>query len=113
MKKLLFISLSLLILNGCAHRFMRGTVAMKMDDSTAHVCLGDNDVQVGDKIDFIQNICIGSNASSVDKLGEMRTCEMKTLGSGTVTKLLNSHYSEVKTDKPFKISEGTLVQKRK
>ena len=38
-------------------------------------------------------------------------CEMVKLGSGEVTKLLNSHYSEVQTDGSFKMEEGTLVQK--
>ena len=112
MKKLLFMSLSVLILNGCAHSFMRGTVAMKMDSTTAHVCLGNNDVKVGDKVDFVENFCTGSNAIAVNDSGEVRSCEMKVIDTGTVTKLLNSHYSEVKVKEGFKLKEGILVQKR-
>lgn len=37
---------------------------------------------------------------------------MIVLGSGTVTKLLNGHYSEVVTDGSFKLKEGILVQKQ-
>ncbi len=101
-----------LLLSSCAHNFMRGTVAMKTGERTAHVCLGDNDVKVGDKLDFYSNYCSG--ASSTDREdGDFIECKMKILGTGSVTKLLNSHYSEVKTDGRFKISEGTLVQKQK
>ncbi|MBK24592.1 MAG: hypothetical protein CME70_11410 [Halobacteriovorax sp.] len=113
MKSLIAITLAVLILNGCAHSFMRGTVAMKMDKKTAHVCLGNNDVKVGDKIDFFHNLCSGANAGGKEEAGDVRSCEMKILGTGTVTKLLNAHYSEVKTDSNFKLTEGTMVQKRR
>lgn len=112
LKNLLFMTVVTLMLNSCAHKFMRGTVAMKTDNRTAHVCLGNNDVVVGDVLDFYSNVC--SNNSSDRREGSSdRVCKMNVLGTGTVTKLLNSHYSEVKTDNNFKFSEGTLVQKRK
>lgn len=111
MKTILMAITLTFLLSSCAHNFMRGTVAMKTDKSTAHVCLGNNDVKVGEKIDFYTNRCTGGGGTRDDG-GEME-CEMKVLGTGTVTKLLNSHYSEVKTDGSFKISEGTLVQRQK
>jgi|TARA_Y100000768_G_scaffold348929_1_gene298156 hypothetical protein len=90
---------------------MRGTVAMKTDKKTAHVCLGNNDVKVGEKLDFYTNYCTGISGSR-EEGGADRECTMKALGTGTVTKLLNSHYSEVETDGNFKFSEGTLVQRQ-
>ena len=103
-----------LLLSSCAHNFMRGTVAMKTDKNTAHVCLGNNDVKIGEKLSFYTNHCIGTASGARDEGGgDVRECHMKVLGTGTVTKLLNSHYSEVKTDGSFKLTEGTLVQKRK
>ena len=110
MKKLIVTVVLGLFITGCAHKFMRGTVAMKTQADTAHICLGDNDVKVGDKLDFYTNECSGVGGVEADGV---RECEMKVLGTGTVTKLLNSHYSEVKTDGGFKFSEGTLVQKHK
>jgi hypothetical protein len=103
-----------LLLTSCAHNFMRGTVAMKTGKKTAHVCLGNNDVKVGEKLDFYTNRCTGYGGGRAgdEGGGDVRECEMKILGTGTVTKLLNSHYSEVKTNGSFKISEGTLVQKQ-
>ena len=37
---------------GCAHTFMRGSVAEKINLNKAVVCLGDNDVKVGDTVIF-------------------------------------------------------------
>jgi len=113
MKRILTTFTLALLLSSCAHQFMRGTVAMKTNNKTAHVCLGNNDVRIGEKLDFYKNICVGGGGggSSREGVGEGE-CSMRILGTGTVTKLLNSHYSEVKTDGSFAISEGTLVQKQ-
>ena len=97
------------LLTSCAHNFMRGTVAMKADEYTAHICLGKNDVKVGDKLDFYTNKCRGVAGR---KSGDSGHCIMKILGPGTVTKLLNDHCSEVQTDGSFRFREGTLVQKQ-
>lgn len=113
MKSLLTLLTLALLLSSCAHNFMRGTVAMKTGKKTAHVCLGNNDVKKGDKLDFYSNICTGYSGGGRDEGGDTRECEMRILGTGTVINLLNSHYSEVETDGSFKISEGTLVQKQK
>jgi predicted house-cleaning NTP pyrophosphatase (Maf/HAM1 superfamily) len=112
MKRTLTTIVILMTLTGCAHNFMRGTVAMKTGDKTAHVCLGNNDVKVGEKLNFYKNLCT-DYAESGDRATGARSCEMKVLGTGIVTKILNSHYSEVMTEGGFKFSEGTLVQKQK
>jgi hypothetical protein len=109
MKSLLILS-SVFLFTSCAHKMMRGTVAMKTDNKTAHVCLGNNDVEIGDKLDFYTNSCKGS-AGAKDN-ADTRECKLKVLGTGTVTKLLNSHYSEVTTEDEFAFNEGTLVQKK-
>lgn len=122
--------ISLFILSGCAHSFMRGTVAMKIDAETAHVCLGNNDVAVGDKVNFLKNECtkevvfgdanVSGGGRTGDRQGESSSnnrvetqCELKKVGEGTVTRLLNNHYSEVKTDSKFRFTETTVVQKQK
>lgn len=42
---------------GCAHGLMRGSVAMKTSDTEAHVCLGDKEVKVGDRVNAFTNYC--------------------------------------------------------
>ena len=54
LKKIVILSIPF-VLASCAstnHKYMRGSVAMKLDNKTAHVCLGDNEVQPGDRIRF-------------------------------------------------------------
>ena len=110
MKKLLILLLGATFLTSCAHKMMRGTVAMKTDNKTAHVCLGENDVKVGDSVEFYQNHCIGGGGGP--DVGGEYDCELRVLGFGTVKKILNNHYSEVETNGSFKFREGTLVQKK-
>ena len=112
LKKIVILSIPL-ILASCAstnHKYMRGSVAMKLDNKTAHVCLGDNEVQPGDRILFYYNDC-----EQVDpEIGGLKgLCTLKKLGTGEVTKIHNSHYSTVRTDGSFKFKEGTLVQREK
>ena len=110
MKNLILITFFSLILSSCAHNFMRGTVAMKMDKNTAHVCLGDHDVKKGDKVIFYNNRC-DRNDTREEGVGAL--CQMEKIGVGSVSKILNSHYSEVKIEGDFNFFEGTLVQKMK
>tara|TARA_B100001248_G_scaffold227481_1_gene185949 strand:- start:14915 stop:15250 length:336 start_codon:yes stop_codon:yes gene_type:complete len=108
MKKIFIISIISLMMAGCSSSMKRGTVAMKMSNDRAHVCLGDSSVKSGDRVAFYKNNCkrFGSSREGVDVI-----CSLKKLGEGTVSKILNSHYSEVETDGSFKFKEGTLVQK--
>ncbi|MEK7690291.1 MAG: hypothetical protein AAB425_04650 [Bdellovibrionota bacterium] len=100
---------ALLALSGCAHGMMRGTVAMKMNDQEAHVCLGDNEVKAGDKVSFFKNDCPVKGKASTDA---GRECRMLNLGEGEVIRTLNEHYSLVRADAGVKFEEGTLVQKK-
>lgn len=112
MRKLLMLLVSFAFLSSCASSFKRGSVAMKIDDKTSHVCLGDNDVQVGDKVEFLTHSCNTDSVGQRDAMDYVK-CKLKVLGTGEVTKILNTHYSEVKTDGSFKFSEKTLIQKKK
>ena len=109
--KRLFVFLLLGGLVGCvSHTTYRGNVAMKISKKEAHVCLGSDRVKPGDKVTFLFNDCT-QNDETVEGLAGL--CELVTLGTGTVTKNLNAHYSTVETDGSFNFSEGTLVQKIK
>lgn len=109
MKKLLHTGLLLLVLGGCAHSTMRGSVAMKISPTEAHVCLGNNEANVGDKVVVFINSCPPLSGRDA----ETALCEKEQTGTGTVTKLLNEHYSVVKFDKAIKFNEGTFVELQK
>ena len=95
-----------LLLVGCAHTTMRGSVAMKTSDDEAHVCLGDREVKAGDRVALYRNVC-----SSGREKADSSPCEKKRLGEGTVERTLNQHYSVVKVDPGVSFEEGTLVEK--
>lgn len=112
LKKIVIFSIPF-VLASCAstnHKYMRGSVAMKLNNNTAHVCLGDKEVKVGDRLTFYYNDCdqFDSEVSGLKGL-----CTLKKLGAGEVKKIHNSHYSTVETDGSFEFKEGTLVQREK
>ena len=99
-------------LSGCAHhQMMRGSVAMKTNDREAHVCLGENDVKVGDRVMAYRNEC----KQGIDRGGERGSrgvsCKLEKIGGGKVVSLLNDHYSTVEFDEGVPFNEGTVVQK--
>lgn len=94
---------------GCAHNTMRGSVAMKEDNSEAHVCLGKNEVKAGDRVTLFKNDCKAvAGGGEADTSG---SCEKVRIGEGTVERTLNEHYSIVKVDPGVKFQEGTIVEK--
>lgn len=108
---ILFLMITALFISSCAsHQMMRGNVAMKLSKDKAHICLGDNEVKLGDTINFYNSECVDYDNT---KEGLDGLCKLVLLGSGTVNKTLNSHYSEVSTNGDFEFKEGTMVEKAK
>ena len=107
--KCMFLIAVLSLASGCAHGLMRGTVAMKISDTEAHVCMGKGEVAKGDRVTLFRNACtgIGGRSGGADPF-----CEKKELGMGTVEEILNEHYSIVKFDPGVQFSEGTFVEKK-
>ncbi len=97
--------------SGCAHSLMRGTVAMKISEDEAHVCLGKGEVKTGDRVNIFKNVCANKGGSDLMN-GTAETCEIKQLGMGTVKNILNDHYSVVKFDPGVQFEEGTLVERK-
>jgi hypothetical protein len=90
---------------GCAsrHTAMRGSVAMKVTETEAHVCLGKGEVSVDDRVQLFRDVC--------DRSGKRPVCHRQAVGEGVVTQLLNDHYSVVTfpTGTPFE--EGYTVER--
>ncbi len=96
-----------LMITGCAHSAMKGSVAMKVSESEAHVCL--DQAKVGDRLTLFKNNCPvrGTTMGSSDNSG---MCEKVRVGQGTVTQILNQHYSVLKADAGVAIEEGNFVE---
>lgn len=110
-KNLLIILAFAIGFSGCTHSLMRGTVAMKISEDEAHVCLGKGEVKTGDRVNIFKNVCANRGGSNLID-GTAGTCEIKQLGMGTVKDILNDHYSVVKFDPGVQFEEGTLVERR-
>ncbi len=115
MQKIMYVLAVAVFVTGCAsHGTMRGGVAMKVSEREAHVCLGDGEVKEGDKVTAFFNDCQARDAGGSKNGGAYGTPCVKTkLGTGTITKILNSHYSVVEFDEGVKVTEGTFVEKQK
>ena len=97
-----------LFLTGCAtHSLMRGSVVMKESDTSAHVCLGQNEVKVGDRLQLYKNVCTGRIGGKLDN----RICKRVDGGFGEVTKILNEHYSVVSFPAGTSFGEGDTLEK--
>lgn len=107
-QRIIFVGAAM-VLMGCAHGLMRGSVAMKVSDSEAHVCLGDQDVKVGEKVVAYKNQC----TKGVGRGDASGFCKKLKLGEGTVSKLLNEHYSLVQFETGVAFDEGTIVEVKK
>lgn len=86
---------------------------MKISEDEAHVCMGNRDVKVGDKINAFINVCKNAigKTSLTSNNSVANSCVKEKIGSGTVTELINEHYSIVKFDTKFIFTEGTIVEK--
>ena len=110
---LLLVILSLAALEGCAHSTMRGTVAMKINDEEAHVCMGEGEVKPGDAVALYENVCTAPRGPN--RIGDGISsggCTKKRLGEGRIVSILNSHYSLMKANPGSTFKEGTIVERQ-
>lgn len=103
--------MSLVVISGCAPAVHRGSVAMKIGDNEAHVCLGNDEVVPGDKVTYFRNVCTPSNAGTKPVKPTLARCEKKRIGTGTIKSVLNEHYSVASIDGSFEYREGDIVEK--
>ncbi len=102
--KFLSLGVLALVLVSCGHTSMKGSVVMKVDDQTGYVCNWGEQLNVGDKVYIYRSKCSGTPEKGVD-------CKKEKAGDASITKILNSHYSEFKVSKGVKFKEGSLVEK--
>jgi|GEM_PF-6354466 len=103
-KKMILISLTLLITTACATNIHRGVVAMKVSANTAHVGLNNNEVSVGDHVELFSNQCTSIK-------GEERSCRKISKGHGKVTSVINANYVAVEFNEGVAFQEGDFIEK--
>ncbi len=106
---LLLVALSVLAFTGCTQTMPQGTVAMKIDATTAHVCIRAQEVKVGDTIGLYRNECKKTMLSS--KGSNVNSCDLIKVGQGRISSILNSHYSEAQFPANVEFKEGDVVEK--
>lgn len=107
----LFIFLFPVLLVGCStnkHQSMKGSVAMKVNDTKGIACLYGESPKVGDKLTLFENDCSGSKG----KEGSV-SCKMVKSGEASVSKIVNDHYAEFETSSSVKFEEGYIIQLQK
>ncbi|MBC7457441.1 MAG: hypothetical protein H7235_04130 [Bdellovibrionaceae bacterium] len=104
-KSAIFLVIGALALSSCASKVHRGVVAMKIDETTAHVGLKSNVVAVGDHVELYGNKC------TKNKIETGQGCTKYSKGHGVVSSILNEDYSVIKFDDGVKFQEGDFVEK--
>lgn len=101
-----------LVSAGCAtgHGTMRGSVVMRVNPTDAHVCMGDDEVRVGDKVTLIHHVCAPTSDKSA---AQTERCKRTVLGTGEVVEVLNRHYSVVRFAQGVAFAEGDTIEKQK
>ena len=104
----LFLSIFAFMIVACASGVKRGSVAMKVSDSQAHVGLGVKDVKVGDHLVLYRNECSGGGGGKgrVD-----RVCKKVEIGHAEVAQLIGNDYSVVNFADGVKFAEGDILEK--
>ncbi len=101
---------SMLGLAACSTAGKRGVVKMKVSDTRAHVDLGKQNVQVGDRLTAIQRVCVATGGGTVAGSATSRTCSEKRVGSATVVGTLNQHQAVVEYEPGIEFEEGSAVE---
>lgn len=93
---------------GCASTTHRGVIAMKLNDTKAHVGIGSPEVVVGDRVELYRNRC---NKAGDGRDSGSTQCTKQGTGYGTVSKVFSSDYSEVSFERGVDFQEGDTVEK--
>jgi hypothetical protein len=93
----------------------RGSVAMKIDDREAHICMGNDGVRAGDRVALFRVKCGGNSARARHNMGRSRVggsvCRRIKFGEGRVVRPLNEHCSVVEVDPGVEFEKGAIVEK--
>lgn len=119
---ILIAGIALTALLGCSTQTKQGRVAMKIDDTVAHVSFSPGELEVGDLVkveriectDLIFPKSLGVRSRTARRYSNASSktdCRSVVIGRGTLTEVLNDHYGVAKLDRPIIFKEGDKVSK--
>ena len=98
-------------LTGCSTQARQGQVAMKIDDTVAHVSFSPGELRAGDSIKIERNECTSTIDRNFSRARSKTDCRLVIIGRGSLTEVLNDHYGVAKLDRPVVFKEGDKVSK--
>lgn len=109
MTKFFFLLILAFVSVSCAtkHQSMKGSVALKINETKGIACLSPDSVKVGDDVSFYKTVC----KTRVPREG-VSDCSMVKIGKGKITKLVNDHYSEFEVTNDVNFEEGSLIESK-
>lgn len=111
MKKIFLSFFLLVFISGCSRiSVARGSIVMKVTQDSAHISLGDREVEAGDKVALYRNEC--SVAPFIRRgLTSPPLCSKRLISKGRIIDVLNKDYSVASFDPGIEIKEGDIVEK--
>lgn len=109
MKAVLFLSAAsaMFLTLGCATSPKNTCKASIAHSPTEYdVCIGDKQVQTGDRVAFFKERCSGGGRSGPKR------CHKEKVGEASVLKTLDEHLSTVRLDSEFEITEQMTIEKK-
>lgn len=110
------IKIGILVLSGVVGSayaaVVRAPVAMKINDTEAHICVGKEEVKVGDKFTAFKNECKRAQGGKAMTEGFGETCKKVKLGDATIKQLLNEHYALLTFEPGVKFDERSFVESK-
>ncbi len=105
---LLVFSVMSVALSSCAHHVVRGAVAMKLEPNQVEVCMGSEELNLGDRVSFFKNDCPKPNRAFMEGGA---ACHKEKVGEGVIIQILNEDYSIVDVKSGKTPDTGSIVEK--
>lgn len=103
------------LMNACAtlsgHDHARGTVVLSDDGKEAHVCLGNKEIKVGDKVEVFDAVCKKEQVAVIRSRRYQTKCEKIARGQAEVVDVADEHYSRVHALGDLLLKEGQIVER--
>ena len=96
---------------GCSTQTKQGQVAMKIDDTVAHVSFSPGELKAGDLIKIERSEFSQVVDRNSSRARTKTDCRIVVIGRGTLTEVLNDHYGVAKLDRAVTFKEGDKVSR--
>lgn len=94
---------------GCVPSRAPALVEMKINDREAHVSLGSNDVNVGDRVRLFRHVC-PAGYGVVTQMEARVNCGKELVGEGVISEVLSARYSVARFSEGVRIEEEDIIE---